>query len=82
MKLCKTHAVSVFDNQRVDIRHINSRFDYRCANENIYFAFKKPSPDLAQLVLAHLSVADADIRFGQKRLYFGGFSFDILNSVI
>ena len=82
MKLCKTHSVGIFYNQRVCVGYVNTRFDNRRADKNIYFAFKKFSPHFAEFVFGHFSVTDSDICIGKHSLDFSGFLFNILNPVI
>ncbi len=68
MKLRKSESVSVLDYQRIDIRHINTRFDDCCTNKHINVALYQIPPNIAQLILGHLTVGNGNIRFGQKIL--------------
>ena len=82
MKLGKSHIVRVFDNQRVDIRHVNSRFNNRCTDKHVKLAVKKLSPHLKQLVFGHSSVCNPDFSLGNKLLQSVRASVNALNSVV
>ena len=66
MKLGKTEPVCILDYQRVDIRHINTGFNNRCTNKYINITLKQVTPNVAQLILGHLSVSNGNICIREK----------------
>ena len=82
MQLCKTETIRVFNYQRVGVRNVNARFDYRCADKNVNFALKQLPPDLAELLLAHFSVAYSYPRVRQTLLELCGGAVNRFRSVV
>ena len=68
MKLRKTESVGILDNKGIGIRHVYPCFYYSGTNQNVNFSFDKFSPNLAQFLLAHLSVGDTDVAIGDALL--------------
>ena len=82
VELRQAHAVGVFYNKGVGVRQVNSRFDYRGADEDVYLLLEHLSPDLAELVLLHLAVADRDFRVWNRLLDPRGAGRDRLDVVV
>ena len=66
MQLRKSHALRMVDYQRVRIRNVNARLDYRRTPENVYLSGDKRLPYIGKLVLVHLPVRNGDLRFGKR----------------
>ena len=82
MKLCKTHLVRFLDDESIGIGYVNARFYYSSADENINLVFDKLSPNLAELILAHLTVSYAYSRIGQVFFYLSNSRIYGLNTVV
>ena len=64
MKLCKSESVCILDDDGVDIWYVNACFNNRCAHKHINFTLKQSSPDVAQLILRHLTVCNGNCVVG------------------
>ena len=82
MKLGKSQLVGVLDNERISVRHVNTRFDDCRTDENINFTLKKLTPDLAELFFAHLAVTDPDFGVGECVTDFRRRAFNVVDTVM
>ena len=76
MQLREAHAVRVLDDERVGVRHVHTGFDDGGAYQHIDFVLQELPPDLGELVLRHLAVAEPDARLRNLRLDARGGALD------
>ena len=82
VKLGKSHAVGVFDDQGVGVGQIDAGLDDGRADEDIRLLLEHGAPHLAELVLLHLAVTDGDPRVGDRFLQRGGAAVDGFDAVV
>ena len=82
MQLGKPHFIRIFDYQRVCVRNIDSRFDYRRADENIDIAGDHPLPYGGELFFFHLPVCHFDHGVRKFLAQFHRLLNDRVNSVV
>ena len=66
VELGKSQFIGIFNNQRVAVGHIHTRFDNRGADENVNFALQQPPPNVAEFLLPHFAVCHGDARLGEQ----------------
>ena len=82
MQFRKPEHVGAFDNHRVCVRNVNSRFNDRSADENVDFPFDEQPHDTFEFGTAHLSVGDGDACAGSERADLLRRLFDGVHAVV
>ena len=82
MKLAQAETVGMVDDQRVRVGYVKTRFDDRGAHEHVDVTMPEVADDLVKLLLTHLAVGDADVRFGHQRMDLVGDGRDVLHAIV
>ena len=82
MKLAQAETVGMVDDQRVRVGYVKTRLDDRGAHEHVDVTMPEVADDLVKLLLTHLAVGDADVRFGHQRMDLVGDGRDVLHAIV
>ena len=82
MKLAQAETVGMVDDQRVRVGYVKTRFDDRGAHEHVDVTMPEVADDLVKLLLTHLAVGDADVRFGHQHMDLVGDGRDVLHAIV
>jgi hypothetical protein len=82
VQLAETKPIGVVDQDRVDVRYIQARFDDRRADEDVRFVADELQHHVFELALAHLPVTDQDPRVRDHLLDLLGHLEDVVHPVV
>ena len=82
MQLRKAHSVCIFNNKRITIRHIHTRFNNSCANENINITWKQIVPNRWKLFFTHLPVRNSYPRLRNSFFYHHSFMLNCFHIIM
>ena len=82
VQLGEPEPVGAVHDHRVRVRHIESRFDDHCRDENVDFAADESTHHGLEILLPHLPVRHREPRLGPERLYARRDRVDCLDPVV
>ena len=82
IELGKTERVGVVDDDGVDVRNVDARFDDRRGDENIEILAHEPEHDLLQHLLVHLPVTDAEAGLRHELAQLVRQTVDVMDTVV